>query len=499
MALAGTCILGSCSDFLDVTPQGELTTDLYFSQEERINEAVSRVYSSINWRFFRLGTMYFTTHEFPSDDVRMNTADANFLTAYNFQYDPNNVYVERLWERWYQYINDCNQVLELTKDYDDETAALYNAQARFFRAYWHFDLMNVFGEVVLRDHVPAENEYNIPKSSEEDIYRLVISDLEYAIEHLPTRQEWGEENLGRVTKGTAKGILAKVYLYRQDYENAYRYANEVVNVDHEYSLDPDYRNLFSIQGKYSSESMMPGHYIYQNIEGRLRNPYVEFQGIPGSGLGSAYFVPSDEFVSAYEEGDPRKEATIFEKGETIEGYTGEITWLEEKDEAGNVVSEFNYANKKVIWPATQWPDNDFFKQELNLPFLRFADILLVYAESANELGKTTEAEDALEKVRFRARGNQTYAEAGVLPEKRGLGKDALREIIWNERRIELAFEGNRWFDLVRYEKVVPNYTTNLMHRKGRTNFDYAKHSKFPIPTYYITSSEGVLTQNPAWQ
>lgn len=83
--------------------------------------------------------------------------------------------------------------------------------------------------------------------------------------------------------------------------------------------------------------------------------------------------------------------------------------------------------------------------------------------------------------------------------KRGLGKDALREIIWNERRIELAFEGNRWFDLVRYEKVVPNYTTNLMHRKGRTNFDYAKHSKFPIPTYYITSSEGVLTQNPAWQ
>lgn len=153
----------------------------------------------------------------------------------------------------------------------------------------------------------------------------------------------------------------------------------------------------------------------------------------------------------------------------------------------------------MIWPATQWPDNDFFKQELNLPFLRFADILLVYAESANELGKTTEAEDALEKVRFRARGNQTYAEAGVLPEKRGLGKDALREIIWNERRIELAFEGNRWFDLVRYEKVVPNYTTNLMHRKGRTNFDYAKHSKFPIPTYYITSSEGVLTQNPARQ
>lgn len=487
--LTAAGLLFSCSDFLDVAPQGQLTKDVYFATEESIDAAVARVYSSINWRFFRLGTMYFNTHEFCSDDVRMNTTDAGFLTVSSFTNNADNVYVQRLWERWYGYLNDCNQVLELTKNYDDEKAVVYNAQARFFRAYYHFDLVNIFGATVMRDHVPSPNEYNIPKSSEEEIYALVISDLEYAIAHLPTRAGWGSDNLGRVTKGTAKGLLAKVYLYRQDYANAYKYANEVVNVDNEYGLDPSYRNIFAPENAYSREQMMPGHYIYQNITGRLRNPYVEFQGIPGSGLGSCFFVPSDDFVNAYETGDPRKQATLFKKGDTIEGLTSEIKWAE----------GFSYANRKVIFPATSWPDKDFFKQALNLPFLRFADVLLIYAEASNELGKTTEALDALEKLRFRARENKTYTEARVLPVITITDKATLRELIWKERRIELAFEGNRWFDLVRYEKVIPGYATSTLNKVGKSNFVYKKNSKFPIPSMYITSSEGVLVQNQEWQ
>ena len=488
IVMGGLSLLASCDDFLDVTPQGQLTTDVYFSNEESINAALNRVYSSVNWRFFRLGTMYFTTHEFCSDDVRMNTGDVNFTSAYDFTNNPGNIYVERLWERWYQYLNDCNEVLKLTSGYDNEQAVLYNSQARFFRAYWHFDLVNVFGDVVLRDHVPAPSEYNIPKSSQEEVYNLIISDLEYAAEHLPTRQTWGTANLGRVTKGTALGMLAKVYLYRQDYAKAYAYAKQVVESG-EYSLDPNFRNLFAIEGKYSVESMMPGHYIYQNITGRLRNPYVEFQGIPGSGLGSAIFTPSDDLVNSFEAGDPRKAASIFNQGETIDGYTNVIKWT-----AG-----FQYANKKVIWPATQWPDADFFKQQLNLPFLRYADILLIYAESANELGQSSVALDALEQLRFRARGNKTFAQAGVLPQIIVTDKAQLRQLIWKERRVETAIEGNRWFDLVRYEKVVPGYTTNIMNNLGRTNFNYTKNSKFPIPSTFVTNSNGVLTQNPNWQ
>lgn len=488
LTIAGLSLLVSCDDFLDVTPQAQLTTDVYFSDEENINDALNRVYSSVNWRFFRLGTMYFTSHEFSSDDVKMNTSDVNFTSAYSFTNNPSNIYLERLWERWYQYLNDCNQVLKLTSKYNNETVAKYNAQARYFRAYWHFDLVNIFGDVVIRDHVPSPDEFNIPKSSQEDVYKLIISDLEYAIENLPTRQQWGVNNLGRVTKGTALGLLAKVYLYRQDNINAYKYAKLLVQSG-EYKLDPIFRNVFAIDGKYSVESMMPGHYIYQNITGRLRNPYVEFQGIPGSGIGSAIFTPSDDLVNSFETSDPRKAASIFNKGETIDGYTGTLNWT----------PGFQYANKKVIWPSSQWPEADFFKQQLNLPFLRYADLLLIYAEAANETGNTGDALNALEEVRFRARGNKTFAEAGVLPQITVTDKAQLRLLIWKERRVELAIEGNRWFDLLRYEKVVPGYTTNIMNSLGRTNFNYQKNSTFPIPSTYVTNSNGVLIQDPDWQ
>lgn len=477
-------MLSSCSDFLDVTPEGELSTDVYFENEEAIEDALARVYYSINWRFFRLGRMYYTTHEVPGDDVRLVDGDANYATVQTYTNQTNNWYVELYWGRWYEYLNDCNQTLELTKKYESETARIQEAQARFFRAYHHFDLVNVFGEVVLRDHVPSAEEYNIPKSSEEDLYKLIISDLEFAIEKLPTRSEWGSANLGRVTKGTARGLLSRVYLYRQDYENAYKYAKEVVSSG-EYSLESSYRNIFAPDNTYSVENMMPGHYTYQNIAGRNRNPMVEYWGIPGSGIGSAFFAPSNELVNAYEDGDSRKKATIFEKGEKIEGYTKDINWS----------NGFEYANKKIIWPFDTWPNGDFFSQELNMTFMRYAEILLNYAEAANEIGKSAEALDALEQVRARARNSNS----SVLPKITETGKDKLREIIWKERRIELALEGHRWFDLVRYEKVVPNYTTNLLKSLGRTNFEYNKYSKFPIPFLYITSANGVLEQNQYWK
>ncbi len=473
----------SCSDFLDITPQGSLTSDVYFKDQASVEDALARVYSSINWRFFRLGRMYYTTHEVASDDISIVDGDAYYTSVQNFTNETNNWYVEMYWDRWYGYINDCNQVIALAEKYQNEEGRIQEAQARYFRAYHHFDLLNVFGEIVIRDHIPSAKEYNIPKSSEEEVYNLIIRDLEFAIEHLPLRSEWGTSNLGRVTKGTARGLLSMVYLFKQDYENAYKYAKDVID-SHEYGLDASYRNLFAPDNTYSIENMMPGHYTYQNIAGRTRNPMVEFFGIPGSGIGSAFFAPSENLVNAYESGDPRKDATIFEKGDIIEGYPKEIKWGE----------GWKYANKKTIWPYNTWPNGDYFSQELNLTFLRYAEILLIYAEAANEIGKTEEALNALEQVRSRARENKD-----VLPHISERNKDHLRELIWNERRIELAFEGRRWFDLMRYEKVVPGYSTNLLKGIGRSNFVYDKYSKFPIPLLYITSSNGVLEQNKYWK
>lgn len=493
----------SCGNgFLDVTPEGELTSDIYFADKSRINDAVSQIYSSLNWRFYRLGGMYFATHEMCGDDF-VTGSYGDFSAFQNYEYLTNNYMLERYWDRWYQYINDCNVVSDLTKDLTDAESIKCRAQALFFRAYNYFDMVRVFGEVPLRDHVPASNEIDIPKSSEDDIYTQIISDLEYAIDHLPTHSEWGESNRGRVSKETAEGILSLVYLTRQDYGNALKYAEMVISSG-QFSLYENYRNVFAPWNNYSCEELMPGHYTYQNIPGRARNPYVEYQGLPTKeGYGSYCVLPSQSIVDEYEEGDPRKEASIFTRGDKIPGLeeAGKtITWRED-------YANRPYGNRKVIWDYNSngwnyagWPNGDFFSQELNLPFLRYAEILLIAAEAANEMGESSKALDYLEQVRYRARGNKTYAEAGVLPQVTTKDKTELRHAIWHERRVELAFEGHRWFDLVRYEKVEPGYTTNyIKNTLGRSNFSYDKFCHFPIPQNRISSSNGVLKQNPNWE
>ena len=503
LVCTGAWALSACSsDFLDVTPEGQLTDGIYFAEETRINDAVSQVYSSLNWRFYRLGHMYFATHSLCSDDYVVGS-NADFSAIQNFEYLSNNYMVERYWDRWYQYLNDCNVVTDMTKGKTSEVAVKAEAQAKYFRAYHYFDLVRVFGEVPLRDHVPSQAECDIPKSSEEDIYKQIISDLEYAITNLPTHAQWGEAGNGRVSKETAEGLLSIVYLTRQDYANALEHAEKVI-ASNAFSLYSDYRNLFAPWNNYSCENMMPGHYTYQNITGRTRNPYVEYQGIPSNeGYGSYCMLPSSNIVDVYETGDPRKTASIFTKGDKIEGLeeAGKtLTWKADYAADGRI-----YANRKVIWDYDKngwnyagWPNGDFFSQELNMPFMRYAEILLVAAEAANEQNDVSKAQGYLEQVRFRARGNKTYAEAGVLPQIVTSDKTELRHTIWNERRIELAFEGHRWFDLVRYEKVESGYTTLLMQKLGRSNFNYDKYNKFPLPETRVSSSQGILTQNPKW-
>jgi len=485
--LLGVTMFLSCSEsFLNVTPEGALTEDVYFSNESSLNNALNAVYSTINWRFFRLGQMYFSTHEICSDDF-IPGLNADFIPLQNFTYLEDNYMIQRYWEQYYGYLNRCNQTLALASKFTtNANVKQIEAQAKFFRAYYHFDLMNVFGQTVLRDHVPSAAEYNIPKSSEAQIRSSVISDLMFAINNLPTRSEWGTANNGRVSKGTAQGLLAKVYLYNQQYDSAYKYSDAVVK-SQQFDLFNSYRDLYAKGNTYSVENMMPGHFTYQNIAGRLRNPLVEWQGVPTTTnkLGSANLLPSADIVGSYEVGDPRKTASIFTIGETIDGVdAADLVWR----------PGFQYANKKVIWPKSTWDNSDFFTQALNLTFMRYAEILLMRAESANELGNSAVALADIEYVRNRARGGNN----SVLPKIVETDKAKLRELIWKERRVELAFEGQRWLDLVRYEKVVPGYMTAIMQKLGRTNFNYAKHHRFPLPLTYVTSSQGVLTQSAAW-
>jgi len=501
--ICGVAVLSSCnSDFLNVTPEGLLSTDVLTSNEENIDLLVNECYASLNWRYYRWGQMYFSTHEICGDDMRTGSV-SDFSQLENFNYTTSNYMIERYWDRMYQYLNNCNQVIDLVKSKkftDTDLANKAEAQAMFFRAYYNFDLLQTFGTFPLRDHVPLASEYDIPKSTESEEYTLIISDLKFAIDKLPTKSQWGTSNNGRISKGTAEGLLARVYINQQDYSNAYAYLKDIINSG-EYSLYPGnvdtngnnngFHSLFSKANLYSNENMMPGHYTYQNIAGRTRNPYVEWQGIPStdSKYGSYCIVPDDNCLKAFEDSDPRMKATIFYKGDKVDGLNANINWP-----AG-----YDIANCKVIFPYSDWDQSDFFVQALNKPFMRYAEVLLMAAECANELGDVSAALNYLELIRYRARGNKTSVEAGVLPKVTTTDKVELRHKIWNERRVELMFEGFRWNDLCRYEKVESGYMTNIMKAYGKTNFNYDKYSKFPIPANRISSSNGILKQNPEWE
>jgi hypothetical protein len=501
-------IVACNKSFLEKEPQGVLSSATFASDTSTLGLAVNRLYGSLSWREYTLGRQQWSTHEMCADDF-ITGSDANMNFFQNYTYLADNGYVQQYWDRTYQNIHYCNVVIDRTPDLAKTapaSATLYEAQAKYFRAYYNFDLTNVFGDAPLRDHDPTVAEYNIPKSTHAEIIKLVISDLKYAIDNLPTRAQWGTTGLGRVTKGTAQGLLAKVYLYEQDYANAKLYADAVINGG-EYSLLPNYRNVFSPDQLYSSENMMPGGYIFNSAiwSGRWYNPYLQYQGLPAFANGVIY--PSSSLVNSYEPGDPRFTATIFTKTDTIIGYNN--------NKPVNFPSGINYANKKVIWPFSYWNQSNFSFQNVNPMFLRYADIVLIDAEASNELGNTGDALKYLEQIRYRARGNMTYAAtvaagmnggAGILPQIITTDKTALRLAIWNERRVELALEFNRWFDLVRYNKVAgptgsngTGYTENLLKNVyGRTGFNYAKFSRFPIPAVHITSSNGVLIQNSNW-
>lgn len=503
LLVSGTLTFSSCSKFLDKVPQGVVSDKLFFEDEKNVDQAVNRIYGTISWREYTIGRQFFSTHEMGGEDFVGNANNgigAVLNTFQNYTYDASNAYLQQYWDRTYANLNFCNQVIDRTPGMSKrDIAEKAEAQAKFFRAFYNFDLVNVFGRAPLRDHVPASNEYDIPASDADAIYALVIKDLEYAIDKLPTRSQWGADGKGRITKGTAQGLLAKVYLFRQDNANAAKYANDVITGG-EYHLFPDYRGLFSPDNLYSEENMMPGGYLFTSSiwSGRWYNPYLQYQGIPGE-FGDGILTPADALVSSYEANDPRTAATILLKTDKVTGWKSKN---ENTPKDGTVFFPANikYGNKKVTWPTSYWNNSEFSFQNVNPMLLRYADVLLIYAEASNELGATGNALSTLEQIRFRARGNKTYTEAGILPEITTTDKAQLRLKIWQERHVELALEGHRWFDLVRYNKVVTGYTENLLiNDYKRTGFVYGKFSRFPLPQAMITSSQGILTQSGAWK
>lgn len=508
--------LVSCSDFLDVDVQGGVTTE---SDPELAQKLVTGVYNSLllgdsfgNGDIHGFG--FISVSNIMSDDAdKGSTASDQAPTTGqldNFTHTPTNKFAESLWNGHYRGIGSANQALKALKvaSIDDEVKERLSAEVRFIRGYLYFNMVRMYGKVPLVFRVPkdATDANNDPvfqtRAELSVVYDSIINDLDFASDVLPLRSAAAA---GHINKGTAQSMLAKVYMYKAsdptvaapanaDWQNVFDLTDEVINSG-EYLLVDDYATIWRQAGENSTES------IFEIQTGEFNNgnlsigDYTVSQGprVGGKGgwndLGWGFNNPSPSLIAAYELGDLRKNATVIFV-DNSGTHAGTVLWdgfrLPSKDSVENLY--YNYKAYTSTNPDERGEQNqeEFSSyadknRPKNIRILRYAEVLLMYAEAGAVLG-TGDPDTKINLLRERADLDPI---SGVTQLQ-----------VWNERRFELAMEHDRFWDLVRQGKITPGRTAAVMHAAGKLNFTEGKHELLPVPISQILLSGNQLTQNP---
>lgn len=471
-----------CSDsFYDIKPQGAVTADSFFKTEEHAVSATSATYNILrDWQIHVFAYVGCTDILSDDGDKGSEPNDALFLLDMdNFTFDATNVAPVSVWTGYYQAIFRANIAIQRIPEVtgDENLKKRLIAENKFLRAYFYFNLVRWFGDVPLITHQLVSSEFKQARSKASDVYAQIVSDLKDAIDVLPEKSKYASADLGRATKGAARGFLAKVYLTQKDYVNAEKYALDVIN-SNEYSLLPDYGQIFTRTGENSSESLFEVQCTVSDTRTDGGSQYNEIQGVRGSpNLGWGFNRPSDSFIAEFEIGDPRRDATVLYEGEVLPDGSGIV----EKNP-----KEFNARYNQKAWVPAHAGENG--SGPGNIRLLRYSDLLLMATEAMNENGKPAEALKYLNAVRARARGTAKT----ILPDVTTSDKVTLRNAVWHERRVELGMEQQRWFDLVRTGRAA-----TAMKANGK-NFIVNKHELLPIPQTEIDLSSGTITQNQGY-
>lgn len=430
---------------------------------------------------------------FRSDDAEIVAdpgATAWHQTYDNFQYTKDDWGAGLYWDKHYVMIGQCNSVLFTAEsgNFTDERSMINRAEARFFRAYAYFDLVRTYGDVPIIDFVITKpTDAEVEKSNADDVWAFIDADLAFAQQYLPVK--WDAKYSGRLTVGAAKSLRAKAMLYKERWGEALGLLKEVINNESAagYGLLDDYWRVFKEEGELSEESVFEIQAAKTSGDGNIYwSRLGQSQGVRGSGtwdLGWGWNTLSASLESSYEEGDKRKEATILYSNQS-DGGTGTGGYGLTVPNLSNAL----YWNKKVYNNYERYleaglgtPNNEAQNTWINHRVIRYADVLLMAAEAANEVGggtNGTEAADLVNRVRDRA----------------GLGpisftdKETMRTIIKKERRAEFAMEYERFFDLVRWRDAA-----EVLGPLGYQN----KHRYFPIPTSALNANPK-LVQNAEW-
>ncbi len=464
LALIALCTT-SCNDFLNVDSQEtvEATDSTSVYTPVMFVNGVYGMFTDWAYAFSYLGiTEIISDNAYKGSSTTDTGGDKDVLDALTFTASSSSI--EVMWEQWYKSIGRATQAITYIENYGLEDEDYKNrliGECRFLRGLNYFFLVRGWGAV------PIQSEDLAVRASVSTVYKYIEEDLKYAALTLPLKSAYDDDDLGRATKGAAQALLSKVYLYQEDWENAYNYADSVISSG-EYALEVDYANIWKEEYENGDESIFEFQARGESTAHGIQQ-YSQVQAPRGGGFsGWGFNVPSDDMLAAYnDEGDTiRRNAVIIFRGQTL--YDGEVVG------SGATNPMYNY---KAYSSANQ-ADSESDK---NIRYLRLGEIYLILAEAANELGETSIALNAINAIRERV----------GLADVTTTDQSELREAIWKERRLELAFEHDRWFDLIRTSQA-----ESVMTTLGKS-YVANKHELFPIPEEQILETP-TMEQNPGW-
>lgn len=527
LGLSLIATMSACTDWLQEPTPGVTKLEDYFQSAAAATSSVTAAYQPLIYEYNNTYISEWFIGDIVSDDALKGgqgsapTSDMGDVYDFeNWRTASNSGFLLQTYRALYLGISrtntaiDCVSSMEAIEDLTDETKAALIAEAKFLRAYYYFRLVRIFGGVPIIDFVARDDsKWILTRSSVDEVYAFIKADLEEAESLLP--KKWDDNNVGRATKGAAQAMLLKVNLYTKDFAKAAEWGKKVIESG-SYSLCPRYQDNFTIAGENGPESVF--EYQYRN------EPSSDYGEGFGSQLGSFTLVlcrprsgdkvvngwgfnhPTQNLYDEFEDGDVRRDWTIVDF--TAAGMETNV----DMSYYGNT-----YTNRKYAMFDSEDPLN--YKQEggstetfhdsrgpLNNRQIRYSDVLLMYAEACAENGNDAEAINALNQVRERV-NMPTYPGYTFKVNGTEITSPTLMQAIRHERRVELAMEGHRWFDLCRWNGVDGKGVKAHMEAYQATEsgavqsqiqeFVAGKHELFPIPFEEIDLNPA-LTQNPGY-
>lgn len=507
VALAATVLLGptSCSDFLDEKAPSNLTPDSFYTIPDHAEAALASVYAdmrfigngagifSSNWQLLEALTGTSTTETAQNSDLN---------NLYGLVHDGNTAHVVNYWNGLYRVIANANQVIDKVpaiNPMNEAQRAKIMGEAKFLRAWAYFTAVRLWGDIplVTKPQTASSEDFKPARAPQEQIYQLIVDDLTTAEK---AGLAWTDVS-GRVNQAAVKTLLSKVYLTMAGFplsKGASHYklaADKALEVITYANANPSAMNLFTTYEdvhRESTKNRVEHLFMLQYNTVVAGNPmdnfFPNFKPVTYNGpSGTGSSVPTPAFYNSFETGDLR---TKDQEGWFYTTYYTNGTGAQFNLGAPYVFKHFNRTalGAPGVTPTRQ--------NNLNVPMIRFAETLLIYAEAQNEVGGPVQAAyDALKRIRDRAKLTTpalgTYTQA------------SFREAVWRERWYELCYEQLTWFDMVRLRKVFNEKTKGFDNFVGHVNLSsnqalQEKHLLLPLPRQEMLNNPNLKPQNPGY-